>query len=198
MSENRLTRPKLMGMSDFREFAAEVESRVGVENVKLLEDIDRAMNTDERIPRHLDVSAEKAKELAESSGVEEKKFLSYLAFLYEIEYRKVNGPKLWERKRGVVPCPDCLPPTRWQIRQRRLPLFNAFSRIWNISLVVAVAGVIPFLIIPLSKFITAGIGIKGSANVGYSHFTLMAFICWCASAFVFLVSFSIARALRRA
>lgn len=198
MSENILTRPKLMGMSDFREFVAEVESRVGVENVKLLEDIDRAMNTDERMPCHLDISREKAKELAASSGVEEKKFFSYLAFLHEIEYRKANGPELWERKRGVVPCPDYLPPTKWQVRQGRLPLFNAVSRIWNISLVVVIAGVIPFMIVPLSKFISAGIELEGAANAKFSLFTLIAFTGWCLSAVVFLIAFSIARIMRKA
>ena len=198
MSENRWTRPKLMGMSDFREFVAEVESRVGVENVKLLEDINRAMNGDLPLSGILDFSGDKISAIVSSSGVEEKKFRSYLSFLHEIEYRKKNGPALWERRRAVVPCPDCLPPTKWQIRSSRLPLFNVITRIWNISLVVVVAGVIPFMIVPLSKFVSIGFGIEGSANVKLSVFSVAGFIGWSVSAAVFLAAFSIARAIRKA
>lgn len=197
-SEFKWQRPKLMGMSDFQEFANEVESRVGVGNVKFLEDINRAINGDSPLFDILNMSEENVDEFVVSSGKDERIVRSYLSFLYEIEYRKKNGPALWERKKSIVPCPDYLPPTGFQVQYRRLSVYNILCKIWNISLIVVAAGVIPFMIVPLSKFISAGFGLQGAANVRFSSFTLMAFIVWCMAAVAFLVAFSAARIIRKA
>lgn len=190
-------RPRLMGVTDFNEFTAEVEARVGAENTELLKDIDLAMNTDERMPYYLDISEDKAKTLALSSGIEAEKFFFYLAVMNEIEYRKTNGPALWERKRSVVPCPDYLSPTEWQMRRSAMPVYNVLSKIWNIALVAVVAGVIPFVIVPVSNFIAIDDGIDLSDTSGLSGFSLVAFFGWIAAALLFAVTFFISRRLRK-
>lgn len=196
MPENILTRPKAMGVSDFKELSAEIIERVGVENAELLKDINLAMNTEESMSYYLDIPHEKAKELAASSGVDEKRFFAYLAFLYEIEYRKANGPKMWERKRGVVPCPDYLSPTRWQIRRRHMPFYNIFTKIWNVSLIIVFAGAFPFMLGPLSNFISSKgcIGLDGTTAI--SRYSVIAFSGWVFFLLIFFVSFSISRYIR--
>lgn len=196
MSKNGLTRPKLMGMTDFQEFASEIYERVGLENGELLNDIDLAMNTDERMPYYLDISRDKAMELAKSSGIEERKFLSYLAFLYEIEYRKVKGPKLWERKRSVVPCPDFLPPTRWQIRFKDMTLYKVFTKIWNVSLIVAFAGAFPFMIGPVSNFISSSGWLGVDGLTGMHAYSVIAISCWFFFVALFFFAFLFSKHLR--
>ena len=80
-----------MGMSDFQELAAEITERVGVDNVELLKDIDMAMNTDEPMSYYLDIPHAKAKELAASSGVDEKCFLHiWLSFMKSSTVRQTD------------------------------------------------------------------------------------------------------------
>lgn len=196
MSETKLTRPKAMGMSDFQELAAEITERVGVDNVELLKDIDMAMNTEEPMSYYLDIPYAKAKDLAASSGVDEKRFFAYLAFLYEIEYRKAHGPKMWERKRGVVPCPDYLSPTKWQIRRKHMPFYNICTKIWNVSLIIVFAGAFPFMLGPLSNFITS----KGQYDYNnltiFNYYSIIAFCGWIFFLFLCLTAFSLSRYFR--
>lgn len=189
-------RPRLMGSTDFEEFKTEVEERVGIENTALLRDIDEAINIDERMPRYLEITEDEARSLAASSGTDEEKFFFYLAVLNEIEYRKAKGPAIWERKRAVVPCPDFLPPTKWQIRAGSMGVYNVLGKIWNVSLVVVVAGVIPFMLVPLSNFITLGNGIDMSDGEGLSLFSVVSFVSWIFFAILFAVTFAISRHMR--
>lgn len=189
-------RPRLMGTTDFEEFKTEVEERVGVENAALLKDIDKAINTDGRMPRYLEITEDEARSLAASSGTDEKKFFFYLAVLNEIEFRKAKGPAIWERRRAVVPCPDFLPPTKWQIRAGSMGVYNVLGKIWNVSLVVVVAGVIPFMLVPLSNFMTLGNGIDISDPQGLSLFSVVSFFSWIFFVLLFTVTFAISRYMR--
>jgi hypothetical protein len=188
-------RPKFMGMSDFQEFVAEVEERVGFQNVDLLNDINLSMNSEVYMPCYLEVSEEKARELAADSNVGEERFFAYLSFLQEIEYRKMSDVKLCERKRSVVPCSDFLSPTKWQIRRRDFALFNMLAKIWNVSLVVAFAGAIPFMIGPVSNFISSG-GCDFSELGGHSVLSVVSISVWAFFVFLFIITFSIYRCLR--
>lgn len=196
VNDFKWNRPRLMGSTDFEEFKTEVEERVGIENTALLRDIDEAINTDDRMPHYLEITEDEARSLAASSGTDEGKFFFYLAVLNEIEYRKANGPAIWERKRAVVPCPDFLPPTKWQIRAGSMGVYNVLGKIWNVSLVVVVAGVIPFMLVPLSNFITLGNGIDMSDGEGLSLFSVVSFFSWIFFALLFTVTFSLSRWLR--
>lgn len=189
-------RPRLMGSTDFEEFKTEVEERVGIENTALLKDIDEAINTDERMPRYLEITEDEARSLAASSGTDEEKFFFYLAVLNEIEYRKANGPAIWERKRAVVPCPDFLPPTKWQIRAGSMGVYNVLGKIWNVALVVVIAGVIPFMIVPVSNFVALDNCIDFSDTSGLSGFSIVAFFAWVFFIVVFAVAFSVSRYIR--
>jgi hypothetical protein len=194
--EFKWQRPKLMGMTDFKEFVSEVESRVGVENTELLKDINIAINTDESYPYYLEMTKEDVDKLLLSSNLPKDKFLSYLSFLYEIEYRKKNGPALWERKNSVIPCPNYLLPTKWQMRSNDISIFNKLNKLWNISLVIVITGAIPFMVVPLSKFIYLGTCEGPLQNTGNSLFSIIVFFIWLSSIVLFSIAFLCSRYLR--
>jgi len=165
-------RPDGVAMSQHLDFTAEATAAVGAENVALLRDIDLAMNEKGRLPRCLEMTEDEARRLAAESGVPEDRYFRYLAFLYEIEYRKARGPALWERRSGVVPCPDFLEPTAWQIRMSRMPLYTVLGRVWNWSLIAVVSGMFPFVILPV-----CGVSFLGGKRINEVALCIMGL--WC-------------------
>ncbi len=180
-------------MSVFLAFTGEAEERVGVENANLLADIDAALNSSARHPRFLDVTEPKARELAREAGVDEARYFSYLAFLHELEYRREFGPAMWERKSGVVPCPDWMPPTSGQMRAGRMPFYRLLTRLWNWALIVVAGGVFPLVILPLCGLRSVASG-GGGARLGAVSVAMMCI--WGAALAVFAACYAASRALR--
>ena len=157
-------RPKDVATSIFLDFTGEAEEAVGAGNVALLEDVDAAMNSAQRMPSCLTAGEAEAAALAEATGAPRESAMACLAFLSEIEYRKAFGPALWERRSGPVPCPDALPPTAGQLRARQFALHRLLGRVWNWSLIIVISGMFPFVILPL-----CGVAMFGrSAFYGHS------------------------------
>ena len=61
-------RPKDVATSIFLDFTGEAEEAVGAGNVALLEDVDAAMNSAQRMPTCLTAGAAEADALAEATG----------------------------------------------------------------------------------------------------------------------------------
>lgn len=185
-------RPPDMATSLFAEFTAEAEAAVGGGNPELLAEIDAAMNTPARNPACLSIDEDAARRLASASGATDGAYFAHLAFLCEIESRKATGPALWERKAGRVPCPDFLPPTSGQIRRSRYGIFRSFERIWNLALIAVVAGIFPFVIIPLSGWLLFKNSVgKWISTLGYVAKGCFAF--WIAALVLFAAGFAAAR-----
>lgn len=165
-------RPDGVAMSQHLAFTDEATAAVGAGNVALLRDIDLAMNEKGRLPRCLDVTEDEARRLAAQSGTPEDRYRAYLAFLYEIEYRKARGPALWERKAGVVPCPDFLAPTSWQVRKSIMPLYLALCKVWNWSVIAVVGGMFPLVILPV-----CGVSFLGGRRINEVALCMMGL--WC-------------------
>lgn len=197
VGEFKWQRPKLMGMTDFKEFTAEVESLVGIENVSLLNDINLAINGENFRYPILEMSNDDIQELVKTSTVEHDKFLYYLSFLYEIAYRKAKGLPLLERKRQIIPSHECLPLTKYQIAARLLPRYVALTKTWIISLILVVFGAVPFMVVPLSKFISYICGISSASNVENFLSSTIAITVWSFSLLVFSVAFLLTRIMRK-
>jgi len=182
-------RPDGLAMSRYLDFTAEATAAVGAGNIALLKDIDLAMNEKGRLPRCLEITEDEARRLAEESGTPEDRYRAYLAFLYEIEYRKARGPALWERSSGVVPCPDFMVPTEWQVRMSRMALYSALGKVWNWSLIAVVGGMFPFVILPV-----CGVSFLGGRRINEVALCMMGL--WCCAIFAGLVCYVACRLMR--
>ena len=187
-------RPDGMATSAFLEFTDEATARIGAGNAELLKDVDLAMNSAAKLPRFMDVPEEKARELAKEAGIAEERYFSYLAFLHEIAYRREFGPALWERRAGVTPCPDYLPPTSGQVREGRLPLFRLVNRLWNWALIFVIGGMFPFVILPLCGMKVFGVGFGGQSAMSRTAAAIIGL--WLGALAVFAVCFAASRAMR--
>ena len=182
-------RPDGVAMSQHLGFIAEATAAVGAGNVALLKDIDYAMNEKGRLPRCLDITEDEARRLAAESGTPERQYLAYLAFLYEIEYRKARGPALWERRSGVVPCPDFMEPTSWQMRMSRMSLYSTLGKVWNWALIAVIGGVFPFVILPV-----CGVTFFGGKRINEVAVCMIGL--WCCAILAGLVCFIACRLMR--
>ena len=183
-----------MATSRFQAFTEEVERRVGSGNTELLRDIDLAMNSKDAMPRFLDFTEAEAKALAAKSDAGERQFMSYLAFLNELAYRREFGPALWERASGVVPSLDFLPPTSGQVRASRMPLYRLLCKVWNWALIIIVGGVFPMMIMPLCGMKVFGAKFNGHGALSLAAVSMMC--AWIVAAAIGAICFCAARAMR--
>ncbi len=143
-------RPKDMPMSLHAEFTREAAFRIGAGRQKLLQAVDDALNSDEVETDILDLDQAKAEEMLDSSGCHSKAgYYAHLAYRYEIAYRRTKGPGLFERHLGVVPCPDFLTCTAWQVPASRMKLYAFLNRLWNWGSVLTLPLLFPLIAVPV-------------------------------------------------
>jgi len=137
------TRPREMSMPAFRDFTAEAEASVGPANAGLLAIVDAALNDPCAPGAYLSMDEASARAFAESRPEGADAAMRTLALVHELAYRKAHGPRIWERKSGVVPCPGFLPPTPHQVRAGSMGLYRAANVAWNIAFIFSIYGAFP-------------------------------------------------------
>ncbi len=143
-------RPKDMPMSLHAEFTREAAFKIGAGRHELLQAVDDALNSGETETDLLDLDKAKADDMFVRSGCRSRSgYFAHLAYRCEIAYRRTKGPGLFERHLGVVPCPDFLPCTAWQVPESRMKLYAFLNRLWNWGSVIALPLLFPLIAVPV-------------------------------------------------
>ncbi len=190
-------RPNGVPMSVYLDFTEESVSRIGENRTNLLSAVDVALNGGDPVPGILELPEEevqkRAKAWCKASGDGEEglqAYRSHLSLIYELVWRRVHGPALFERRSGATPCPDYLPCTSQQVHASMMGLYRFFTKLWNWGLVVTVPLVFPVIVLPLglSSIISTTDAMKGG------YWVLVGI--WLAALASFIGGFFAARALR--